>query len=82
MLNPSTENLEEYEQLIIGKCKTMWILSYSNELGKLVQGVKEVNGTKFVTFIHHSQVTKGKNMLMQEHHAPSDPKRNKRIEHE
>ena len=52
--------MEEYRQLQKGKDKTIWQRSFSNELGRLAQGIRDIKGTNCISFIPHSQIPKGK----------------------
>ena len=60
VLNPETGKLEEYRSLRLGKDKHLWIQSFSNELGRLTQGVRDIKGTDCITFIKKSDIPKHK----------------------
>ena len=60
VLNTETGQMEEYRQLQKGKDKIIWQRSFSNEIGRLAQGIRDIIGTDCITFIAHSQIPKGK----------------------
>ena len=51
VLNTNTSKLEEHRTLRLGKDKKLWIHSFSNELGSLTQGVRDIKGADYITFI-------------------------------
>jgi len=59
VLNLETGKLEEYRQLRHGKDKVHWIHSFSNELGRLAQGIQDIKGTDCITFIYYKDIPKG-----------------------
>ena len=63
VLNTDTGKLEEYRTLRLGKDKNPWIHSFSNELGRLTQGIWDIKGTDCITFIKRSDVPKHKNIV-------------------
>eukprot|EP00957_Ditylum_brightwellii_P185384 14116410-Ditylum_brightwellii.AAC.1 len=60
--NKDTEKMEEYRQLIKGKHKDKWLISFANELGQLANGVGThiPTGTNTIQFILYSQVPANK----------------------
>ena len=60
-LNPATGKTQGYTQLIRGPDKDTWTTSFSNDIGRLAQGVRNrVKGTNTIFFVHHSEVPAGK----------------------
>lgn len=57
--NIETGMLEEHRQLRLGKDKVDWIRSFSNELGRLAQGIRDIKGTDCITFICHKDIPIG-----------------------
>lgn len=60
VLNTDTGLMEEYRQLHKGKDKQIWQRSFSNELGRLAQGIRDIKGTDCITFIPYEQIPKDK----------------------
>ena len=61
VLEPTTEKTQRYTQLIRGPDKDTWTISFSNNIGRLAQGVgNRVKGTNTIFFIRHSGVPAGK----------------------
>jgi hypothetical protein len=61
VINNDTGKVLEYRHLIKSeKHKRIWVRSFSNELGRLFQGIRNVPGTDTCFFIRKSQVPKHK----------------------
>ena len=60
VVNPTTEEVEEYWHLIKGANKETWTCSLSNELGQLAQGIRNIKGTDTITAILKSAIPKDK----------------------
>ena len=53
VLNKDTGKLEEYRQLCIGKDKVQWTRLFSNELGHLAYGIRDIKVTYCISFIYY-----------------------------
>ena len=51
---------QSLEKLLTGLTKQIWNKASANELGRLDQGINNVNGNDFSDFIHHKDVPKSK----------------------
>jgi hypothetical protein len=61
VLDPDTGESLEYKQLISrNKYKTIWTKSFANELGRLAQGIRDVEGTNTIFFIPKAQMPPGR----------------------
>ena len=61
VLDPVTGKTQGYTQLIHEPKKDTWTTAFSNDIGRLAQGVgNRVKGTNKIFFIHHSEVPEGK----------------------
>ena len=61
VLDPATGKTQGYMQLIRGPNKGTWTTAFSNEIGRLSQGVgNRIKDTNTIFFIHHSEVPEGK----------------------
>ena len=68
VMSLSTGDLEENKSMIKvkGKDKDTWLNSCSKKLGRLAQGIRDIKGTAWISFIHHLDVTKDKKLLIPE----------------
>ena len=61
VLDTATGKKQGYTQLIRGPDKDTWTTAFSNDIGRLAQGVgNRVKGTNTIFFVHHSKVPEGK----------------------
>ena len=61
VLDPATGKTQGYTQLIRGPDKYTWTTAFSNDIGRLAQGLgNRVEGTSIIFFIRHSEVPAGK----------------------
>ena len=61
VLDPATGKTQGYTQIIGGPDKGTWTTAFSNDIGRLAQGVgNHVKGTNTIFFIHKSKVPGGK----------------------
>ena len=51
---------QSIDQLLKGTSKEIWQVALSNELGRLVQGVRSIKGNDVINFIKHSDIPKHK----------------------
>ena len=52
VFDQETGKLLEYRQLTkMPKCKARWDKSFANELGRLAQGIRDIEGTNTIFFI-------------------------------
>ena len=59
--DPATGKTQGYTQLIRGPYKDIWITLFSNNIGRLAQGLgNRIKGTNTIFFIHQSEVPAGK----------------------
>ena len=61
VLDPATGKIQGYTQIIRRPYKDTWTTAFSNNIGRLSQGVgNRVKGTNKIFFIHHFEVPVGK----------------------
>ena len=61
VLDPTTRKTQGYTQLKRGPDKVTWNTEFSNEIGRLAQGVgNRIKGKNTISFIHRSEVQAGK----------------------
>ena len=61
ILDPAKGKIQGYTQLIRGPDKDTWTTAFSNDIGRMAQGVgNRVKGTNTIFSVHHSQVPVGK----------------------
>ena len=61
VLDPATRKTQGYTQLTRGPDKVTWNTEFSNEIGRLAQGVgNRIKGKNTISFIHRSEVQAGK----------------------
>ena len=60
VVHPITGTVKEYRHLIKGKDKLIWERSFSNKLGQLAQGIRDINGTNTMAAIPEADIPKNK----------------------
>ena len=59
ILDDETGKPLELRHLIkLNKYRTIWVKSFANEIGRLVQGICDIDGTDTIDFIPHINVPK------------------------
>ena len=60
IFNEETGKKETLDTLLAGQHHDRWNKSLSNELGRLTNGIRDINGTQTMFFIHKNQVPSGR----------------------
>ena len=59
---PETGKPQEYRHLVTGPNKPKWTRYFANKIGRLFQGIRDIEGTNTCLFIHKHDVPQGSNV--------------------